>query len=193
MSKTLLLGNEAVARGLYEAGVTVLSSYPGTPSTEDVYKRQTGNPTVVGYTREDLENWAEQVARLVVAAGDVYKRQLQHRRRRERERPGPVRPRRRARRPGAVIAILGPPPDERGGGLFHPISKGVLPMPAIFDSHAHYDDPAFDADRDTLLARLFGADQALSLIHILMCIRDRRWPCSKTTIESPFTCSTPIR
>ena len=34
MSKTLLLGNEAVARGLYEAGVTVLSSYPVTPSTE---------------------------------------------------------------------------------------------------------------------------------------------------------------
>lgn len=32
--KTLLLGNEAVARGLYEAGVTVVSSYPGTPSTE---------------------------------------------------------------------------------------------------------------------------------------------------------------
>ena len=32
--KTLLLGNEAVARGLYEAGVKVISSYPGTPSTE---------------------------------------------------------------------------------------------------------------------------------------------------------------
>jgi len=32
--KKLLLGNEAVARGLYEAGVTVVSSYPGTPSTE---------------------------------------------------------------------------------------------------------------------------------------------------------------
>lgn len=30
----LLLGNEAVARGLYEAGVGVISSYPGTPSTE---------------------------------------------------------------------------------------------------------------------------------------------------------------
>lgn len=29
----------------------------------------TGNPTVVGYTREDLNNWAEQVARLVYAAG----------------------------------------------------------------------------------------------------------------------------
>lgn len=34
MKKTLMLGNEAVARGLYEAGVTVVSSYPGTPSTE---------------------------------------------------------------------------------------------------------------------------------------------------------------
>ncbi len=32
--KKLLLGNEAVARGLYEAGVRVISSYPGTPSTE---------------------------------------------------------------------------------------------------------------------------------------------------------------
>lgn len=32
--KQLLLGNEAVARGLYEAGVTIVSSYPGTPSTE---------------------------------------------------------------------------------------------------------------------------------------------------------------
>lgn len=32
--KELLLGNEAVARGLYEAGVELVSSYPGTPSTE---------------------------------------------------------------------------------------------------------------------------------------------------------------
>lgn len=32
--KSLMLGNEAVARGLYEAGVTFVSSYPGTPSTE---------------------------------------------------------------------------------------------------------------------------------------------------------------
>lgn len=32
--KKLMLGNEAVARGLYEAGVKVASSYPGTPSTE---------------------------------------------------------------------------------------------------------------------------------------------------------------
>ena len=32
--KTLMLGNEAVARGLYEAGCSFVSSYPGTPSTE---------------------------------------------------------------------------------------------------------------------------------------------------------------
>ena len=34
MSKKLMLGNAAVARGAYEAGVRVVSSYPGTPSTE---------------------------------------------------------------------------------------------------------------------------------------------------------------
>ncbi len=32
--KKLMIGNEAVARGLYEAGCSVISSYPGTPSTE---------------------------------------------------------------------------------------------------------------------------------------------------------------
>ncbi|MCL1819538.1 MAG: indolepyruvate ferredoxin oxidoreductase subunit alpha [Oscillospiraceae bacterium] len=32
--KKMMLGNEAVARGLYEAGCTFVSSYPGTPSTE---------------------------------------------------------------------------------------------------------------------------------------------------------------
>lgn len=32
--KQLILGNEAVARGLYEAGCCFVSSYPGTPSTE---------------------------------------------------------------------------------------------------------------------------------------------------------------
>ena len=30
----MMLGNEAAARGLYEAGCAVVSSYPGTPSTE---------------------------------------------------------------------------------------------------------------------------------------------------------------
>lgn len=32
--KKLLLGNEAIARGAYEYGVTVATAYPGTPSTE---------------------------------------------------------------------------------------------------------------------------------------------------------------
>jgi len=32
--KQLMLGNEALARGLYEAGCSFVSSYPGTPSTE---------------------------------------------------------------------------------------------------------------------------------------------------------------
>lgn len=32
--KKLMLGNEAIARGVYEAGATVATAYPGTPSTE---------------------------------------------------------------------------------------------------------------------------------------------------------------
>ena len=32
--KTVMLGNDAIARGAYEAGVKVSSAYPGTPSTE---------------------------------------------------------------------------------------------------------------------------------------------------------------
>jgi len=34
MKKTLLTGNEAIARGAYEAGARVAVAYPGTPSTE---------------------------------------------------------------------------------------------------------------------------------------------------------------
>ncbi len=34
MSKALLTGNEAIARGAYEYGVLVATAYPGTPSTE---------------------------------------------------------------------------------------------------------------------------------------------------------------
>ncbi len=33
-NKTIMLGNEAIARGAYEAGAKVSSAYPGTPSTE---------------------------------------------------------------------------------------------------------------------------------------------------------------
>ena len=34
MAKKLLSGNEAIARGIYEAGIKFCSAYPGTPSTE---------------------------------------------------------------------------------------------------------------------------------------------------------------
>ena len=34
LEHVLLSGNEAIARGAYEAGVMVCSAYPGTPSTE---------------------------------------------------------------------------------------------------------------------------------------------------------------
>ena len=53
--KKLLIGNEAVARGAYEAGLTIVSSYPGTPSTEiteclakydDVYSEWASNEKV---------------------------------------------------------------------------------------------------------------------------------------------------
>lgn len=55
--KKLMLGNAAVARGAYEAGVTVVSSYPGTPSTEitenivkydDIYVEWAPNEKVAG-------------------------------------------------------------------------------------------------------------------------------------------------
>ena len=48
--KKLLIGNAAVARGAYEAGVTVVSSYPGTPSTEIT-------ESIVEYKNIDVE-WA---------------------------------------------------------------------------------------------------------------------------------------
>ncbi|MBR9707415.1 MAG: indolepyruvate ferredoxin oxidoreductase subunit alpha, partial [Candidatus Diapherotrites archaeon] len=32
--KTVLLGNEAIARGAIEAGVGLVAAYPGTPSSE---------------------------------------------------------------------------------------------------------------------------------------------------------------
>ena len=36
MGAKFMLGNEAIARGAAEAGVTVVSGYPGTPATEIV-------------------------------------------------------------------------------------------------------------------------------------------------------------
>lgn len=63
--KKIMLGNEALARGAYEAGVSVVSSYPGTPSTEIT-------ENIIPYD-EVYAEWApnEKVA-LEVAAGASY-------------------------------------------------------------------------------------------------------------------------
>ncbi|MCL2415941.1 MAG: thiamine pyrophosphate-dependent enzyme, partial [Defluviitaleaceae bacterium] len=60
--KVLLTGDEALARGAYEAGVTFASAYPGTPSTEILQN-------ITGY-KEIISEWApnEKVA-LEAAAG----------------------------------------------------------------------------------------------------------------------------
>lgn len=50
MQKTILSGNEAFARAAYEAGVTVASAYPGTPSTEIL-------ENIIRYPRIDA-SWA---------------------------------------------------------------------------------------------------------------------------------------
>jgi len=34
MKRELLMGNEAIALGAFEAGVEIITAYPGTPSTE---------------------------------------------------------------------------------------------------------------------------------------------------------------
>ncbi len=50
MKKQLLSGNEAIARGAYEAGITIASAYPGTPSTEILEN--------IGQYHEDISaNW----------------------------------------------------------------------------------------------------------------------------------------
>ena len=51
MVKQLMTGNEAVARGAWEAGVRFASAYPGTPSTEIL-------ENVAGYGEDILAEWA---------------------------------------------------------------------------------------------------------------------------------------
>ncbi|MEZ4601013.1 MAG: indolepyruvate ferredoxin oxidoreductase subunit alpha [Syntrophotaleaceae bacterium] len=45
MERAILSGNEAIARGAYEAGVKVASAYPGTPSTE-ILENMVQYPTI---------------------------------------------------------------------------------------------------------------------------------------------------
>ena len=52
--KELMLGNKAVARGLYEAGCKVISSYPGTPSTEITEEAAAYNEIYCGHLMKRL-------------------------------------------------------------------------------------------------------------------------------------------
>lgn len=64
--KVMMLGNEAIARGAYEAGVKVSSAYPGTPSTEI-------SEYLVQYRDAVYEEWApnEKVATEVAIGASV--------------------------------------------------------------------------------------------------------------------------
>ena len=64
--KVLMLGNEAIARGAYEAGVKVSSAYPGTPSTEI-------SEFLVQYKNDVYEEWApnEKVAAEVAVGASI--------------------------------------------------------------------------------------------------------------------------
>ena len=55
MTQQVVLGNEAIARGLIEAGVSVVTSYPGTPSSEILpaviaWKKKLGLDTYVEWS-----------------------------------------------------------------------------------------------------------------------------------------------
>ena len=64
--KVIMLGNEAIARGAYEAGVKVSSAYPGTPSTEI-------SEYLVKYRDDVYEEWApnEKVATEVAVGASL--------------------------------------------------------------------------------------------------------------------------
>ena len=64
--KVIMLGNEAIARGAYEAGVKVSSAYPGTPSTEI-------SEYLVQYRVDVYEEWApnEKVATEVAVGASL--------------------------------------------------------------------------------------------------------------------------
>ena len=65
--KQIMTGNEAIARGAYEAGVTVAAAYPGTPSTEIMEN--------VGalYNQDIYSQWAcnEKVAAEIAIGGSI--------------------------------------------------------------------------------------------------------------------------
>ena len=65
-NKVIMLGNEAIARGAYEAGVKVSAAYPGTPSTEI-------SENIVKYNEDIYAEWSpnEKVATEVAIGASV--------------------------------------------------------------------------------------------------------------------------
>lgn len=65
-NKVIMLGNEAIARGAYEAGVKVSAAYPGTPSTEI-------SENIVKYKEDIYAEWSpnEKVATEVAIGASV--------------------------------------------------------------------------------------------------------------------------
>lgn len=85
--KVLMTGNEAVARGLYEAGASFASAYPGTPSTEilentatykEIYSEWAPNEKVameaaIGASMAGVRSFASmKMVGLNVAADPIY-------------------------------------------------------------------------------------------------------------------------
>lgn len=64
--KVIMLGNEAIARGAYEAGVKVSAAYPGTPSTEI-------SENIVKYKEDIYSEWSpnEKVAMEVAIGASI--------------------------------------------------------------------------------------------------------------------------
>ena len=60
--REILSGNEAIARGAWEAGARFASAYPGTPSTE-ILENMAGRPVYNAIKREESEHEIEVVGR----------------------------------------------------------------------------------------------------------------------------------
>ena len=73
-----MLGNEAFARGLYEAGCKVVSSYPGTPSTEITEEVAKYNQLVLNHSISPLENPSQiKAARRTIAQMKTVLREIE--------------------------------------------------------------------------------------------------------------------
>ena len=84
--KTLMSGNEAIARGAWEAGIEVATAYPGTPSTEilqnvalykDIYSEWSANEKVALDTERDYWLLAEEAKEYGIVDEILTRRELE--------------------------------------------------------------------------------------------------------------------